>query len=65
MDVMRKRARERDSYSDDDREERGEVSRKERKAAQASPITTERGHINFFGDLKQGVSDHQLTFCLK
>ena len=49
---MRKRARERDGYSDDE----GEVSRKEAKPA-PSPVTTERGHINFFADIKQGVSN--------
>ena len=55
---MRKRARERDGYSDDDDDE-GEASqsRKEAKATPSSPDHTERGHINFFADIKQGVSD--------
>ena len=53
---MRKRARERDGYSDE--EDAGEgSSRKEAKAAPRSPDTTERGHINFFADIKQGVSE--------
>ena len=57
MDLMRKRARERDGYSDDD-DDKGEASsRKEAKAAPSSPDHTERGHINFFADIKQGVSD--------
>ena len=54
---MRKRARERDGDSDDE-DDKGEASsRKEAKAAPASPDATERGHINFFADIKQGVSE--------
>ena len=59
LDLMRKRARERDGYSDDDNDEGGQGS--SRKAAKAAPSTTpdptERGHINFFADIKQGVSN--------
>ena len=57
MDLMRKRARERDGYSDDDNDEGQASIRKEAKAAPSSPVHTERGHINFFADIKQGVSD--------
>jgi hypothetical protein len=56
---MRKRARKRDGYSDDDDDEEvGTPSpRKQAKvAAPGSPEHTEGGHINFFADIKQGVS---------
>jgi hypothetical protein len=56
---MRKRARKRDGYSDDDDDEEVGTSspRKQAKAAPpGSPDHTEGGHINFFADIKQGVS---------
>ena len=48
---MRKRAHERDGYSDED-----EPVSKEPKIINPSPSMTDRGHINFFADVKQGVS---------
>ena len=54
---MRKRARERDGYSDNEDEGGASGRRKQAKAAgPSSPDHTEGGHINFFADIKQGVS---------
>ena len=50
---MRKRAHERDGFSDGE-EEPVEKEAKLEDSSQAL-ITTERGHINFFADIKQGV----------
>lgn len=58
MDLMRKRARERDDCLD---EVELEPTRKEAKVAPSPDASgsTERGHINFFADIKQGVG-HKL-----
>ena len=50
--LMRKRAHERDGYSDEDEP----ITRKERRVSPEASVATERGHINFFADIKQGVS---------
>lgn len=64
---MRKRARERDGYSDDDDEGGASGRRKQAKAAgPSSPDHTEGGHINFFADIKQGVSvTGFIIFCFQ
>ena len=55
---MRKRAHERDGFSDGEEE----PVRKEAKPDDSSEvsITTERGHINFFADVKQGVGYNEM-----
>ena len=52
MDLMRKRARKRDG----DFDEEEPTTKKEPKLTREEPVMTERGHINFFADMKQGVS---------
>ena len=56
---MRKRAHERDGYSDKEEEQ---PIRKEMKVERSSEVsvTMERGHINFFADIKQGVGHKEL-----
>ena len=60
LNLMRKRAHERDGFSDGEEE----PVRKEAKVGDSSEaaVTTERGHINFFADVKQGVGYNENTF---
>ena len=53
LDLMRKRARERDGDFDGEVEE--PATKKKPRLSPDAPLMTERGHINFFADIKQGV----------
>ena len=53
LDLMRKRARERDGDFDGEVEE--PATKKKPRLSPDAPPMTERGHINFFADIKQGV----------